>query len=69
MRNEQTSVSQTYHRRGSKEAMGAGGEAPSRWEIFCNSLGKTSYFNAIGSQFTRVYNHFKKLDFLHVKVK
>ena len=43
--------------------MGAGGEAPSLWEIFCNSLGKTSYFNAIGSQFTRVYNHFKEVDF------
>ena len=72
MRNVQTSVSQTYHRRGSKEAMGGlGAKHPATgrffvifWEkLASNFLGKTSYFNVIGSQFARVYNHFKKLDF------
>ena len=46
-----------------KEAMGVWGKAPSRWEIFCNFFEKTSYLNAIGSQFARFYNHFKELDF------
>ena len=54
---KQTSLTQTYHRRGS------GGEAPSRWAIFCNFLEKKSYFNAIGSHFACVQNYLKVLDF------
>ena len=38
---------------------GSGGEAPSRWAIFW----KKSYFNAIGSHFTRVQSHLKEPDF------
>ena len=63
MRNEQISVSQTYHRRSLRRQWGSGGEALSRWEIFCNFFGKTCYFNAIRTQLARVYNHFKELDF------
>ena len=60
MRNEQTSVPQTYHRRGSKEGMGGWGRSSQPLENF---LGKISCFDAIGSQFARVYNLFKELDF------
>ena len=69
MRNEQSGVSQVYHRRGSREAMGGlWAKLQAAGRFFCNFLGKTSsYFNAIGSQFARVYNHFKELDFEHEK--
>ena len=64
MRNEQTSVSQTYHRRGSKEAMvGLGAKLPAAARFFVIFLEKTCYFNAFGSQFARIYNHFKELVF------
>ena len=52
---EQSSVSQTYHRRGCE------GEAPSHWVVFCNFL-KKSYFDAIGSHFARVQSNLKELD-------
>ena len=51
-----TSLTQTYRRRGS------GGEASSRWVIFCNFLEKT-YCNAIGSHFVCVQNHLKEPNF------
>ena len=63
MRNEQPSVLKLIIDGGPRRLWGAGGEAPSRWEIVCNFWEKTSYFNAIESQFACVYNHFKELDF------
>ena len=48
MRNDQSSVSQTYHKRGS------GSEASTGWAIFGNILEKTIYFDTIGLQFARV---------------
>ena len=53
-----SSVTQPDHKRGS------GGE-PSAARRFLENLWKKSYFNAIGSHFTRfgVQSHLKKLDF------
>ena len=69
---EQTSVTETYHRRGS------GGNAPSRQRLWGSRakppeagrlFGKTSYFNSIESHSARVLQPFEKPKFLHLKTK
>ena len=43
---------------------GHGGEAPSRWAIFCNFLGKNGYFKAIRITFRTFSEPFERTKFL-----